>query len=364
MGHLPDDVTPEPGVWRIIGLRDGQLKLDGGGDVVGRIPPGLPPFSMPRFDLDAVLTLLPSALILALVAFTGVISAGRVLALHTHQRLDANQEMLGQGLANMAGSFSQCYPIGGAIARSAVNLRAGAQTGMASVFTGLTVLLVLLFFTPLLYHMPLAVLSAVLIMAVLSLINFAAMRFAWKANRHDGIAAWLTFFATLVFAPNLDRGILLGAGLSLVLYLYRRMKPRVALLARHPDGTLRDARIHNLTLDPDIAVLRFDGALYFADANHFDEAISEVRRTLPHARAILVSGAGLNEIDASGQAVLKAQLDHLREEGVILAFAGLKHQILEALEQTRLIERIGRENLFPDEHRGLEALRERVSPSG
>ncbi len=279
--RVPGDTAAESGEWRITGLRDGQLKLDGGGEVVGAIPPGLPALSMPGLDIDAILALLPSALILALVAFTGVISAGRALALHTRQRLDANQEMLGQGLANLAGSLTQCYPIGGAIARSAVNLRAGARTGMASVFTGLTVLLVLLFLTPLLYHMPLAVLSAVLIIAVLSLINFPGMLFAWKANRHDGIASWVTFLGTLAFAPNLDRGILLGAGLSLVLYLYRRMKPRVALLAMHPDGTLRDARLHHLTLDPDIAVVRFDGALYFADVDRFEDAINEARQALP-----------------------------------------------------------------------------------
>lgn len=360
-GRLPPGIVSEPGEWRITGLRDGQLKLNGGGEVVGAITPGLPPLSLPRLDIEALLRLLPSALVLALVAFTGVISAGRAIALKTRQRLDANQEMLGQGLANLAGSLTQCYPVGGAIARSAVNLRAGARTGMASVFTGLTVLLVLLFFTPLLYHMPLAVLSAVLIMAVLSLINFSGMRFAWKANRHDGAAAWVTFIATLVFAPSLDRGILLGAGLSLVLYLYRRMKPRVALLAVHPDGTLRDARLHQLPLDPDIAVVRFDGALYFADADHFESAMNEARQVLPKARAVLLSGAGLNEIDATGQATLRAQIERLHEEDVAFAVVGLKHQITEALKATGVLELIGEENLFRDERHALESLHARFA---
>ena len=136
------------------------------------------------------------------------------MATRTRQHIDPNQELIGQGLANITGSFTQSFPVSGSFSRSAVNLNAGATSGRASVFTWLLVLATLMFLTPLLYHLPQAVLAAIILMAVINLINFDAMRHAWQAHRHDGIAAAATFIATLGFAPHLDAGILAGAGLA------------------------------------------------------------------------------------------------------------------------------------------------------
>ena len=168
------------------------------------------------------------------------------MAAKTKQRIDPNQELIGQGLANIVGSFSQAFPVSGSFSRSAVNLNAGAKTGMSSVFTGLIVLVTLLFLTPLLYHLPQAVLAAVIMMAVIGLVNFKAIKHAWHAHKHDGIAAVVTFVATLAFAPHLDNGIMVGAGLAIILYLYRTMSPRVAILGRYHDGTLRDVKVHRI----------------------------------------------------------------------------------------------------------------------
>ena len=196
------------------------------------------------------------------------------------------------------------------------------MTGVSSVFTVLFVLLALLFLTPLLYHLPQAVLAAVIIMAVIGLINFQAIKHAWLANKHDGIASIVTFVATLVFAPHLDSGILIGAGLAIMLYLLRTMQPRVAILGRHPDGTLRDATVYGLPASEIVTAVRFDGRLYFANVSFFEDAILDAVAANPRARHLLVVGNGINEIGASGGEVTRHVVQRLRENGVNVAFSG------------------------------------------
>jgi SulP family sulfate permease len=231
--------------WRIQKIDGDRLFLAGGGEVVGEVPQGLPEFQMPSITLETVRMLLSSALVIALVAFMEAVSIAKAMATWTRQRIDPNQELIGQGLANIVGSFSQCYPASGSFSRSAVNFSAGAVTGMSSVFTAVVVLVTLLFLTPLLYHLPQSVLAAVIMLAVVGLINFRAMKHAWQAHRHDGIAAIVTFAATLIAAPNLDVGILVGAALAIVLFLYRTMAPRVAIL---DERTHRDPALRRSTL--------------------------------------------------------------------------------------------------------------------
>jgi len=248
--------------------------------------------------------LLSAAIVIALVGFMEAISIAKAMAAKTKQKIDPNQELLGQGLANLVGACSQAFPVSGSFSRSAVNIGAGARSGLSSVFTGLFVLLTLLLLTPLLYHLPQAVLAAVIIMAVIGLINFGAIKHAWQANRHDGIASIVTFIATLAFAPHLDNGILVGAGLAIVLYLYRTMQPRVAILGRFHDGTLRDAKVNNLPPSEVVTAVRFDGRLYFANVSYFEDTILEAVANNPKASYLLVVGDAINEIDASGEEVM------------------------------------------------------------
>ncbi len=163
------------------------------------------------------------------------------MAAKTKQKIDPNQELIGQGLANILGAMSNAYPVSGSFSRSAVNLQSGAVTGLSSLFTSATVALVLLFFTPLLYHLPQAVLAAVIMMAVIGLINAAGFIHAWKAKKYDGIISIVSFLMTLAFAPHLDKGIMIGVGLSLAVFLYKSMRPTVTSLSRFEDESMQNS---------------------------------------------------------------------------------------------------------------------------
>ena len=359
-GQVPPNLTADGHRWRIKKIGKGELSLVGGGEVIGNIPTGLPRFSIPKISWDLISTLLTSALVISLVGFMEAISIAKAMAAKTKQRIDPNQELIGQGLSNIVGSFSQAYPASGSFSRSAVNLNAGAITGMSSVFTGAIVLVTLLFLTPLLYHLPQAVLAAVIMMAVLGLLNFKAIKHAWQAHKHDGIASIVTFVATLGFAPHLDKGIMVGAGLALVLYLYRTMKPRVSILGRHADGTLRDMKVHNLQTSEYVVAIRFDGSLYFANVAYFEDAILEAAAGYPKAKHILVVGDGINQLDASGEEVIRHLVERLRDNGITLLFSGLKKQVSDIMEHTGLRTIIGNDNIFATEDMALDAIAHRV----
>ena len=333
-----------------------------GGAVVGVIPEGLPEFATPTIQFDIIGQMLVSAAIISMVGFMEAISIAKAMAAKTQDKVDPNQELIGQGLGNIVGSFSQAYPASGSFSRSAVNLGAGARTGMSSVFTAGVVLITLLALTPLLYHLPKAVLAAVIMMAVIGLINFKAIKHAWQACKHDGASAMFTFIATLGFAPHLDQGIMLGAILSLILYLYRTMSPRVAHLGRYKDGTLRDLRVHpNLPTDEHIVAVRFDGSLYFANVSYFEDAILEAVADKPGLSYILVVGDAMNQLDASGEEVLHHLVSRLRENDITIVFSGLKRQVLQVMHRTRLYEHIGDENIHATEDMALESIYSRLN---
>jgi SulP family sulfate permease len=363
-GTQPPGAASDGYRWRIGAIHGDRLTLVGGGQVVGFIPSGLPRFALPRVTAELLLTLIAPAFIVALVGFAEAISSAKAIAARTKQRLDPNQELIGQGLANIAGSLFQSFPVSGSFSRTALNYHAGARTGLASVVSGLVVLPTLLFLTPLLYHLPQATLAATIMISVIGLIDLPAMRHAWRASRTDGAAALITFAATLGFAPQLDTGILIGVGTALVLFLIRTMKPRVAVLGRHPDGTLRDADLHGLALSDDVAAVRFDGQLYFGNVSYFEDAILEVAARFPEARHVLVAGSGINRIDASGEQVIRSLVHHLRASGVTLAFCGLKHQVTTVMRRTGLLAEIGEDNVFPSDDAALAALRARDENTG
>jgi SulP family sulfate permease len=359
-GTVPQGMQSDGHIWKIRKIHGDEFALIGGGEVVGSVPEGLPSVALPDFDLDKLRSLLATAFVISLVGFMEAISIAKAIAAKTKARLDPNQELMGQGLANLVGSFTQAFPVSGSFSRSAVNFNAGARTGMSAVFTGLVVMIVLLFLTPLLYHLPQAVLAAIIILAVAGLVNFEAVKHAWHASRHDGAAAIVTFVATLAFAPHLDNGIMVGAGLAIVLYLYRSMKPRVALLGRYHDGTLRDIKVNNLPQSKDVVVLRFDGSLYFANVPYFEDTILEAMADAPNARYLLVVGDAINEMDASGEEVVHHLVDRLREGGVTVVFSGLKKQVLDVMRHTGLFEKIGQANIFANEDMALESIHNRM----
>jgi len=356
MGQVPQGENSDGYRWRIKKVSKGELKLVGGGEVVGAIPAGLPSLEIPKFSWDMMVTLFSGALVISLVGFMEAISIAKAIAAKTRDRIDPNQELMGQGIANIVGSFSQAFPTSGSFSRSAVNMNAGAKTGMSSVFAGLFVLITLLFLTPLLYHLPQAVLAAVIMMAVIGLINFKAIIHAWHTHKHDGIASVVTFVATLAFAPHLDNGIMVGAGLAIILYLFRTMKPRVAILGRHQDGTLRDAKAHALPMSDYIIAIRYDGSLYFANVPYFEDTVLEAVSKNPRAKHLLIVANGINQLDASGDEVIHHMVERLRSNGIRVVFSGLKKQVTDIMQHSGLLAYIGQENIFPDEDKALDSI--------
>jgi sulfate permease, SulP family len=355
-GQVPQTEKSDGYRWRIRNISKGELKLVGGGEVVGSIPAGMPSFDVPSFSWDMMISLFSGALVISLVGFMEAISIAKAIAAKTKDRIDPNQELVGQGISNIVGSFSQAFPASGSFSRSAVNLNAGAKTGMSSVFAGLFVLITLLFLTPLLYHLPQAVLAAVIMMAVIGLINFKAIAHAWHTHKHDGIASIVTFVATLAFAPHLDNGIMVGAGLAIILYLYRTMKPRVAILGRHGDGTLRDARVHELPMSEYIIAIRYDGSLYFANVSYFEDTILEAVANSPRAKHMLIVSNGINELDASGDEVIHHVVERLRSNGIRVVFSGLKKQVIDTMQHSGLLSYIGEQNIFFEEDKALQSI--------
>jgi SulP family sulfate permease len=361
LGQAPFGSVNDGRIYRLRALQsDGQFLMNGGGNVVGAIPAGLPEFKLPLIDFGVVMQLFSAAITITLMGFLEAVSIAKAMATKTRQRLDSNQELIGQGLANIAGGFFQSYPTAGSFSRSAVNFDAGAVTGFSSVVTSLIVVLTLLWFTPLLYYIPQATLAAVIMMAVVGLINFKAIKHVWQAHPHDGVVALTTFVLTLSLAPDLDKGILVGAALALILYLYRTMKPRVAILSRHSDGTLRDAERFSLDTCKQIAMLRFDGQLYFANTSYFEDKILGRLSAQEELRYIIVVGDGINQIDATGEEMLRHLADRLSKSGIELLFTGLKKQVLDTFQRTGFYAVADAHRFFRTEAQALDYAWERL----
>jgi len=364
VGHVPEGVETDGHEWHIKKIEHGEMVLIGGGDVVGKIPSGLPSFRLPTLSLDAIMQLLTAALVISLVAFMESISMAKAMASKEKQRIDPNQELIGQGLANIGGSLFQAYPACGSFTGSAINLQAGAKTGFAMVFNGTFVAATLLFLTPCLYHLPKAVLAVIIVLAVIGLITPQALKHTWKASRPDGIVALVTFVVTLIAAPHLDKGIMIGTVLSLGLYLYHTMAPRVAILGRHEDGTLRDIQVNpHLVTSTQFTAIRFDGSLYFANVAHFEDTVLAAVAGHKEAKYLLVVGDAINYIDSSGEELLHRLVVQLRESGVNPVFSGMKKQILDVMRSTGLFKVIGTHNIFATEDQAIASIIQRLGPT-
>ena len=183
-------------------------------------------------------------------------------------------------------------------------------------------------------------------MAFINLVKIDPIKYAWRVQKHDGAVAIITFVMTLLWAPHLDKGILVGVMLSLMLFLYRTMKPRVAALSRAADGTLRDADIHKLETCRNIALIRFDGSLYFANTGYFEDKVLERAALKPDLKYVIIDAEGINEIDATGEEMLHNLAERLSETGVELLIARAKKQVWDVLRRTGFIEKIGEDHMF------------------
>jgi SulP family sulfate permease len=357
---LPADLKTDGRHWRLVvgskPLDPERLLLRGGGEVVGEIPRGLPKPQAPTLNMSVLPKLIVPAIIISLLGFMEAISIAKAMAAKTRQRLDPNQELIGQGLANLVGCVFQSYAVSGSFSRSAVNLQAGARTGLSNVFSSGVVVVVLLFLSPTLYYLPQAVLAAVIMMAVIGLVNVSGFVHAWRTKPFDGAVSIVTFVATLGLAPHLEWGIFLGVVLSLAGYLYRSMRPQVFRLAPAAGGILRDAGRHGLGTCRYLAVVGFDGPLNFASTSYLEDEILARVAEQRDLRGLLVSGKGITEVDASGEETLRHLVERLRAADVQVAFADLSDEIVDVLRRSHLYDIIGEDNIFATEARAVAAL--------
>ncbi len=349
--NIPDGYASDGRIWRIkVGnqpIATDNLLMMGGGAVVGMIPQGLPSLNVPKIDFNIITHLLPYAAIISLLGFMEAISIAKAMAGKTGQRIDPNQELIGQGLANIFGAFGKSYPTSGSFSRSAVNLQAGAVSGLSSVFTSLTVVIVLMFFTPLLYHLPQSVLAAVIMMAVIGLVNISGFVHAWRAQWYDGAISIITFVCTLAFAPHLDKGIMIGVLLSLIVFLYKSMRPSVASLVRVDDHSFRCVTTHGLKECEYISMIRFDGPLFFANASYIEDKIMEIMLKKENLRHIIIVSNGINDIDASGEETLSLLIDRIRSAGIEVSMSGVNETLVNVFRRTHFTEKIGTNNIYP-----------------
>ena len=294
-----------------------------GGAIVNSIDiDGLFSFKIPSFDFNAMGTLFIYAITISLIGFMEAISVAKSMAATTKQRLDVNQELIGQGLSNIASSFFQGYAVSGSFSRSAVNLTAGAVTGFSSVVTAIIVGLTILWLTPLLYHLPQATLAAIILMSVVNLVHFSPLRHAWKVEKHDGWVGLLTFIMTLVFAPHLENGIAFGIIMSLGLFLYRTMEPNFTELSVQK-GSIIASRFIDDTAEVSNAVkiAKWSGSLYFANAAYFETKLLELISNNKELKYIIVDVASIVQVDASGEQVLRNLVESCSDSGVEILFA-------------------------------------------
>jgi len=359
-GETAPNIEVESGIWRLT-VGNSPVDLDGltmtgGGAVVGLIPAGLPPIRRPAIDLQVMRKLFAAAIIISILGFMEAISIAKAMAAITKQKLDPNQELIGQGLANIIGCMGQSYAVSGSFSRSAVNLQAGARTGMSNVFSGIIVAIVLLFFSPLLYHLPQAVLASIIMMAVFGLLNVSGFVHAWRTQPFDGVVSAITFVVTLAMAPHLEQGLFLGVALSLGGYLFRTMRPEVAVLAPTPDGGLGDASRHGLDQCQFLATIRFGGPLNFASASYLEDKVLDRVSKLPDLRHVLIVADGINEVDASGEEMLRHLVEHLREAGLDVSFCGLKDQVVDVLKRSHLYDFVGENHVYPSTARAIATI--------
>ncbi len=348
-----------------------------GGKVVGSIPPGLPEFGLPEVATSTInsTTLLALLIPACAITFLGAMEAfatGKAMAIRTRQRLDTNQELLGQGIANIASGFVGGYPVSGSFSRSAVNLASGARTPLASIVSAVLVLITLFAFTPLLYHLPDAVLAAIIILAVIGLFRFSPMIDAFRVHSADGAVGIATFIITLLTAPRIEIGVLTGVILSAVLYLLRTMRPTVRRLALHRDGTLvhidqptddQETPPSNTTINAhfsnnnnnnnnnpapearqvrdDVAVMRYEGSLFFLSAASFEDGVAELLSDRPRARFLLLDAERINRTDLSGIEALLETGKTLKASGVQFLIAGVNPTLCKQLSEFRFDRKAG-----------------------
>ncbi len=347
-----------PGALVAVGAATGLVWAFGlhehGVAIVGSVPGGLPPPTVPPMDWGLVQRLAPSALAIGLVGFMESIAVAQAYARRHRYEVDANQELVGLGLANLAGAFFSAYPTTGGLSRTAVNDEAGAQTNLAGLVSAGVIALTLLVLTPLFYYLPNAVLAAIIMVAVTGLVEWEEAVRLWRVDRRDFGLMALTFVATL--GLGIEQGILIGVVVSLIVVIYQSSTPHTAIMGRLP-GT---QTYRNLKRNPEAltrsetVVVRMDANLYFATVSPFRDLLTTVDTQGDALRAIVVDMYPVNQIDSTGVDALEEVIASCRRQGIALYFAGVKGPVKDVLEAAGVTDEVGQDRFVHEVHTAVE----------
>ena len=307
--------------------------------IVGDIPQGLPPFTVPDFDAEIWASLAGSAALISIIGFVESVSVAQTLAAKRRQRIDPDQELVGLGASNIASAISGGFPVTGGFARSVVNFDAGAETPAAGAFTAVGILLAALLLTPFLYFLPKATLAATIIVAVLSLVDLGILRRTWAYSKADFSAVFATIFVTLAF--GVEAGVSSGVALSILLFLYKTSRPHIAEVGLVP-GTqhFRNIRRHRVETDPSVVTIRIDESLYFANARYLEDYIYDRVVGDKAIRHVVLMCSAVNEIDMSALESLEALNQRLSEIGITLHLSEVKGPVMDRLERTHFLDEL------------------------
>lgn len=310
--------------------------------IVGAVPQGLPPFTLPLWDLGLWQQLLVPALLISVVGFVESVSVGQTLAAKRRQRIEPDQELVALGSSNLSAAFTGGFPVTGGFARSVVNFDAGAQTPAAGVFTAAGITLASLFLTPALYYLPQATLAATIVVAVLSLVDFSILGKTWRYAKTDFVAALATLVTTLTV--GLETGLVVGVGVSLALYLYRTSRPHMAEVGLVA-GTehFRNVLRHAVVVSPRVLSLRVDESLYFANSRALEDRINNAVASRPDLEHVVLQCSAINDIDASALESLEAIDVRLRDAGLRLHLSEVKGPVMDRLKSTEFLHHLSGE---------------------
>ncbi len=313
--------------------------------IVGMVPSGLPPLSMPTFDLQTWRSLLPAATAIALVGYIEGFSGAQALASKRREKIDPNQELIAFGAANVSAAFAGGFPVAGGVSRSVVNFAAGANTGLASIITGILVAITVMFFTSWFYFLPQSCLAATIITAVYKLIDFATLKRMWNYDKADAIAWLVTFSAVL--GVGVEKGIIFGAIVALSLHLWHTSRPHIAIVGRLGDSEhFRNVLRYDVKTSPQVLAIRVDASLYFANAKYMENFLSREISDRPDVTSIVLVCSAINLIDASALEVLESLIADLKSIGINFYFSEVKGPVMDKLLNIGFVDYVGRDRFF------------------
>ncbi|MBY6167235.1 sulfate permease [Pseudooceanicola nitratireducens] len=328
--------------------------------IVGDVPMGLPPLTLPAFSADLWGQLFLSALLISIIGFVESVSVAQTLAAKRRQRIAPDQELIGLGASNVAAALSGGYPVTGGFARSVVNFDAGAETPAAGAFTAIGIGLAALLLTPLLFFLPKAVLAATIIVAVLSLVDLSILKKTWAYSRVDFAAVSATILLTL--GIGVEVGVSAGVALSILLFLYRTSRPHVAEVGLVPNTQhFRNITRHDVQTDPRVVTIRIDESLYFANAHFLQDLLYDrVTCDEPIEHVVLMCSA-VNDIDMSALESLEAINTRLTDMGIKLHLSEVKGPVMDRLKRSHFLTDLSGE-VFLSQYDAHATLTARASP--